>query len=394
MSKFITKWCTSIKEISEKDWLNLCDNKCIPFYRWEWFYTLENSQSIVPKYGWQPLYLSIWNKSKLISFAPLFLKAHSYGEFIFDQAFCELANQLGVNYYPKLIGMSPVSPVEGYKFLIASGENEQELTDFMMQRIDEFCINNKILSCNFLYVDPKWRDIAEHSHCATWINKNSLWSANSDKNFNDYLSRFNANQRRNIKRERNYLRNAGIRVSVKNGNNVTLENIRLMYSFYEQHCSRWGPWGSKYLTKKFFEDLSSSQHRDKVVLFIANENDHPEPLAMSLCICDKEMLWGRYWGSNNEINFLHFELCYYSPIEWSFKRGIKSFDPGAGGDHKRRRGFLAKPQASLHRWYNPTMDKLIRLWLPKANESMMEEIKATNNEVPFKIDLPKLSLIK
>ena len=387
------KWSSSIKEINEKDWQSINVDNSNPFYSWEWLYALEKSNSIIPEYGWQPLYLSIWKNEKLISIAPLFLKGHSFGEFIFDNQFSQLANQLGLNYYPKLIGMSPVSPVEGYRFLFKPGEDQEELTKYMLKKIDKFCIENNILSCNFLYVDPTWRVLAEKAECATWINQNSLWSANEDKNFEDYLARFNANQRRNIKRERNYLEKEGIKVTVKNGNQITMESIRLMHHFYEKHCARWGAWGSKYLTKEFFEQLSSIAQRDKVVLFIANHIEESDPLAMSLCIKNNEMLWGRYWGSNKDINFLHFELCYYSPIQWALEKGIKNFDPGAGGSHKRRRGFLAKQQISLHRWYEPNMDRLIRLWLPRVNDLMIKEIKATNNEVPFKLEKPKLSLI-
>tara|TARA_Y100001968_G_scaffold316681_1_gene344831 strand:+ start:5444 stop:6619 length:1176 start_codon:yes stop_codon:yes gene_type:complete len=391
MKNFSSKWNSTIREINKKDWLDLDGNHSIPFYTWDWLYSLEKSNSIIARYGWQPLYLSIWYKKKLISIAPLFLKGHSYGEFIFDQQFLQLADKLGLNYYPKLIGMSPVSPIEGYRFLFAHGEDQEKLTKLMIERIDEFCINNNILSCNFLYVDKKWSIYAEKAGCSLWINKNSLWCSENDKNFTDYLSHFNSNQRRNIKRERSYIKKCGIQVSVQNGESITLESLALMYDFYTNHCARWGLWGSKYLTKEFFEELSLDKHRDNIVLFTAHDKDKSDAIAMSLCITNQQRLWGRYWGSNKDIDFLHFELCYYSPIEWALENGIKSFDPGAGGNQKKRRGFLAKEQISLHRWYEPTMDNLIKLWLPKVNDLMKEEIKATNNEVPFKYEQPKLS---
>jgi predicted N-acyltransferase len=104
---------------------------------------------------------------------------------------------------------------------------------------------------------------------------------------------------------------------------------------------------------------------------------------MSLCVHDEHQLWGRYWGSDVEIDNLHFEVCYYAPIEWAIGRGIRSFDPGAGGSHKRRRGFLAQPRASLHRWLNPEFDTILRQWLPGANRQMLSEIEAINAELPF-----------
>lgn len=134
-------------------------------------------------------------------------------EFVFDQAFARLAGDLGLRYYPKLIGMSPVSPVQGYRFHIAADEDSAALTQLMLELIDTFARNNGILSCNFLYVDPLWRPLAEAAGCAAWLNQQSLWTSDGQANFDDYLAGFNANQRRNIKRERKAVRAAGIEIT-------------------------------------------------------------------------------------------------------------------------------------------------------------------------------------
>ena len=133
--------------------------------------------------------------------------------------------------------------------------------------------------------------------------------------------------------------------------------------------------------------------RNKIVLFSAHRGDPCTPLAMSMCVHDSQKLWGRYWGTEEDINCLHFEVCYYSPIQWALERGIQTFDPGAGGGHKRRRGFVAQPVVSLHRWYHPGMDALIRAWLPKANDLMMKEIEAINADLPFRVVAPPLSFV-
>tara|TARA_Y100001968_G_scaffold266413_1_gene255914 strand:+ start:14693 stop:15877 length:1185 start_codon:yes stop_codon:yes gene_type:complete len=391
MKNLIIKWDTSINEISQESWENVSSNNSIPFFQHSWLLALETSGSITPKKGWQPLYLSIWRHNDLLGVAPLFLKNHSYGEFIFDHSFVQLANKLNIEYYPKLIGMSPVSPVEGYRFLISDDESQIELTNLMINEIDKFCIRNNILSCNFLYVDQNWKSHAEAAKCATWINQKSLWYSSRMKNFSDYLSNFNANQRRNIKRERQYLKKLNIKVSIATGSEVNLKDMQEMHCFYKQHCERWGIWGSKYLSESFFEKLSSKEHRDKVVLFKANKENNPKTTAMSLCITNGSTLWGRYWGSKEDIDYLHFELCYYSPIEWALSKGIKSFDPGSGGNHKLRRGFLAEPHSSLHRWYEPTINQIIREWLPKANDLTLREIDSINNGLPLKIKKPPFS---
>ena len=367
-------------------WESLVGDQAIPFFRWRWLAALEDSSSISAKHGWQPLHLALWRGDTPVAVAPLYLKGHSYGEFVFDQAFARLAGDLGLGYYPKLLGMSPVSPVQGYRFYMAPGEDEAELTVLMLETIDAFARRNQILSCNFLYVDPHWRPLAEAAGCATWLNQQSLWSADGQSDFSAYLNSFNANQRRNIKRERKAVQQAGLTVSALTGAELDVQLLRCMHGFYEQHCARWGPWGSKYLSEAFFEALADSSLRDQVVLFSAHRESPREPVAMSLCIQDGQMLWGRYWGSKEEIDCLHFEVCYYAPIAWALEHGLENFDPGAGGQHKRRRGFVAKPHASLHRWYEPRMDGLIRGWLRKVNPLMLEEIEMVNSDLPFRVE--------
>ena len=392
MTAFTARWHRSIREIPEHHWKALAGEDVIPFYRWGWLEALEASGSVVPQQGWQPLHLAMWRDDNPVAVAPLYLKAHSYGEFVFDQSFARLAADLGLRYYPKLLGMSPVSPVLGYRFYVREGEDPQQLTRVLIQTIDRFCEQNGILSCNFLYVDSDWRPLAEAAGCAAWLNQQSLWSRGSDASFEDYLKGFNANQRRNIKRERKAVVNAGLTVTPLTGEQLDLELLQIMYGFYEQHCAQWGAWGSKYLEQEFFEALSDPEHREQVVLFSAHRGDPRQPVAMSLCVRDQTNLWGRYWGTREEIDCLHFEVCYYSPIQWAIEHGIDHFDPGAGGSHKRRRGFVARPHASLHRWYQPQMNELIRAWLPQVNRLMLQEIDAINAELPFKAETPSLAL--
>ncbi len=391
MEKLIARWHKSITEIHEDDWNHLINNQSNPFYRWEWLCALERSGSISARNGWQPLHLIIWRDKYPVAVAPLYLKSHSYGEFIFDQVFANLASQLGINYYPKLLGMSPLSPVEGYRFFYAPNENAEELTALMMNIIDQFSIENGLASCNFLYVDQTWCSLAEATNCAKWINQSSIWRAEDSKNFSDYLGRFNSNQRRNIKRERKAVKDAGINVTALTNDSINKETMQIMHKFYEEHCARWGVWGSKYLSESFFEELAKPEQKNQIVLFSAHRENPEDPLAMSLCIKHQDMLWGRYWGSKAEIDYLHFEVCYYSPISWALEQGISRFDPGAGGSHKRRRGFIAQSNTSLHRWYDKRMDSLIKPWLEKVNKMMLDEIEAANNELPFKIERPKLS---
>ena len=372
----------SIKEIEQEIWNDLCADFDNPFFNWLWLENLETSGSVSTTTGWQPLYFIAYFDNELCGIAPLFLKNHSYGEFIFDQSFARLALDLNLEYYPKLIGMSPYSPVEGYQFIYKENINKLKTTNFLINRIEHFANKNNILSCNFLYVNEKWSAYLTKLGYHDWINTRSEWVNSGEKEFSDFLSKFNSNQRRNIKRERKSLIQKEINIKIYSGNELNKEIINDMHDFYKNHCSKWGIWGSKYLTPSFFENLL--QKKENIIIFSAFKESSNNSLAMSMCVKNKDNLWGRYWGCLEEIENLHFELCYYQPIEWAIKNKIKYFDPGAGGTHKRRRGFFAKQTKSLHKWFNPNMETIIGDWLKETNRQKIDEIKFENQTVPFK----------
>ena len=136
MTPLSARWHRSIREIPEDHWTALVGEQAIPFYRWSWLDALERSGSIVPDQGWQPFHLALWRGDEPVAVAPLYLKGHSYGEFVFDQTFARLAADLGLRYYPKLLGMSPVSLVLGYRFHTREGEDAAQLTAVMNRAID------------------------------------------------------------------------------------------------------------------------------------------------------------------------------------------------------------------------------------------------------------------
>jgi len=372
----------SIQEISKEIWNKLTNEINNPFYEWTWLKNLEISKSVARETGWQPLYFVAYKNEEILGIAPLFLKNHSYGEFIFDQSFARLAQELNLNYYPKLIGMSPYSPVNGYQFLYKKNEDKKEITNLLINHIESFAITNKILSCNFLYIDESWGNHLKSLGYHKWINSSSEWRSNGEKTFDDFLCRFNSNQRKNIKKERKSITKQDVKVEIFNEDDINQEILKKMHNFYEQHCSRWGVWGSKYLTSTFFEKIVDN--KKNLLLFSASKNDSNNIFAMSMCVKNKNNLWGRYWGSQEEISNLHFELCYYQPIEWAIKNSVHLFDPGAGGKHKRRRGFFAKNTISLHKWFDKNMENIIYPWLNEVNKQTEMEIDFENKSIPFK----------
>jgi predicted N-acyltransferase len=381
--QYSVAWISKIGEIPQVSWDALAMPLKTPFMEWDWLNNLEISGSASGKTGWLPHHLTVWRDKQLIACAPLYVKSHSYGEFVFDNQWADLAQRLGVQYYPKLMGMTPFTPAEGYRFLIAPGEDEDELTGVMVSAIDHFCDRHNISGCNFLYVDPAWRQRMENHGFSTWLHHSYIWQNQGYQNFDGYLGAFNANQRRNIKRERKAVDKAGLLLKTLTGDEIPQAMFGQMYAFYENTCDKFGWWGSKYLTKQFFEQLHHN-YRDRV-LFVAayDKEDDRQPVGMSFCLYKGDRLYGRYWGSLQEIDCLHFDACYYTPIEWAIDRGIQTFDPGAGGRHKKRRGFPAMPNYSLHRFYNNRLSQILKSYIGQINEREQEEIDLVNQDLPF-----------
>ena len=376
-------WINNIAEVPQTAWDALAMPLKTPFLEWEWLNNLESSGSVIPQAGWLPNHLTIWRDRQLIAAAPLYLKGHSYGEFVFDNQWAEVSQRIGVDYYPKLLGMSPFTPAEGYRFLIAAGEDEDEITGLMVRAIDYFCDRQNISGCHFLYVDPEWNPVLERHGFTAWLHHSSIWQNQDFQNFDDYLTMFNANQRRNIKRERKAVEKQGLQLQVLTGDEIPKSLFPLMYSFYADTCDKFGGWGSKYLTKRFFEQLYTN-YRHRVVFVAAyNQLDQRQPMGMSFCLTKGDRLYGRYWGSFQDIDCLHFDACYYTPIEWAIKQKIQTFDPGAGGRHKKRRGFPASPNHSMHRFYNRRLTQILLPYIKEVNAMEQQEIEEINQNLPF-----------
>ena len=381
-SPYAVTWQQRMTDIPQAAWDALAQPLKTPFLEWEWLNNLEISGSATAKTGWQPCHLCVWKGQELVAAAPFYVKGHSYGEFVFDHQWANLAARLGIEYYPKLLGMTPFTPAEGYRFLMAPGEDEFTLTEIMVSQIDHFCDRNGLSGCNFLFVDPQWRKTMENYGFTSWLHHSYIWQNQGFSGFDDYLKMFNANQRRNIKRERKSVEQAGLTIKTLAGEEIPHHLFPLIYRFYSSTCDKFY-WGSKYLTRQFFENLYPNYQHRVVLVAAFSENNPDHPVGLSFCLRKDENLYGRYWGSLQEFDCLHFEACYYQPINWAIQQGIKLFDPGAGGQHKRRRGFPATPNYSLHRFYNQKMSQILLHYIEEINQMEQDEIDAINQDLPF-----------
>jgi uncharacterized protein len=380
---YSVRWLDRLSSVPQASWDDLALPLRTPFFEWQWLTLMETSQSAAIHTGWLPRHLTVWAGNRLVGAAPLYIKGHSAGEFVFDHAWAEVAERLAVAYYPKLVGMSPFTPMIGYRFLIAPGEDEQALTGLMVAEIERFCRRFRLSGCSFLFADPQWRSTMEGFGFTSWQHQSFVWKNQGYHSFQDFLARFNANQRRNINRERKSIERQGILLKHFWDREIPRTLVPQMFRFYERHNDKFGPWGCKYLTSAFFEGLYERYRRRLLIVAAFERNDFTAPVGMSLLISKGDQLYGRYWGCSREFKDLHFNACYYSPIEWAIHQGVQQFDPGMGGHHKIRRGFTSIANFSLHRFYDSRMQQLLRVHIDRINRMEQSQIEAMNAQLPF-----------
>jgi predicted N-acyltransferase len=217
----------------------------------------------------------------------------------------------------------------------------------------------------------------------SWLHQSYAWHNSGYQSFDDYLAVFNSNQRRNIKRERRSIENQGVYLKTFAGDKIPPTLLSAIYPFYERTNDKFGPWGCKYLKPAFFEGLADG-YGHRLLLVAAFQTINPDlPVGLSLLVHKRDRLFGRYWGCSNEINHLHFNACYYSPIEWGIANGINRFDPGMGGYHKIRRGFTAVGNYSLHRFFDERLEHVMNAHIEEINQLEQDQIDELNSELPF-----------
>jgi predicted N-acyltransferase len=334
-----------VAQASPQEWNALVGDES-PFLEWEWLASLEQAGCLGPAVGWQPRPLVLRLDGRLAAACPLYMKAHSEGEFVFDWSWADAAERAGIRYYPKLLVGVPFTPVAGARFLTgnAAPRERSELIRRMGAALREICAHGALSGVHVNFCRADECDALAGDDYLLRVNMQYHWHNADYASFDDYLKRLRSKRRNQVKRERRKVAEQGVAIEVLRGDAIPDALFEPMFRCYlttvEAHY-----YGRQYLNLDFFE-LLRDRFRDRLCFAVARREG--EIVAGTTNVVKGDALYGRYWGALQPLRYLHFETCYYAAIEHCIEAGLKRFEPGAGGDYKFLRGFDAQPTFSLH----------------------------------------------
>ena len=381
---YVIRVCDRTADVDALAWDGLLATQThpTPFMRLGYLSALEASGSATAATGWACNYLLVTQQDRLVGACVLYLKSHSYGEYVFDWAWAQAHERHGLPYYPKLLAAVPFTPVPGSRLLAA----DEPARDALVGALGRLCQDSGLSSAHVLFLSPADREALA---AAGWMIREGVqfhWQQDPElpcRDFDDLVSRMARHKRKNILQERRRVREAGIAFTVHEGLDISPSLWDHFYTCYEStyaaHAS------TPYLTRDFFTRMARDlpQHW---VLFVGRRESSGQPVAASLLAVDHDLghAWGRYWGALEPVPMLHFEACYYQPLAWCLKHGIRRFEGGAQGEHKMARGLLPVRTWSAHwlrdsRFANAVADFLARE--TAGLEAYVDELRDRN---PFR----------
>lgn len=331
----------SIDEVDAKQWNALVtDNN--PFSRHEFLSALENNHCVGEKFGWIPRHIAILDNQQLIGGAILYEKYNNYGEFVFDHAWHNAYERHGLAYYPKLVSAIPYTPASGNRILFQ--KNHQKLVfSSIFDAICKICEKSQISSWHCLFANANEQDILKQYDLSSRIDCQFHWNNQNYGNFDDFLANLRKKKRKNIRQERKRIAQSDVEIRQLDGNSATAIDWQNFANFYQQTFLEKS--GTPTLNLGFFQQIAKTMP-NQVLLFLADLDG--ECVAGSLMFKSDTRLYGRHWGCAEQVDFLHFELCYYQGIDYAIKHKLQVFEPGAQGEHKVSRGFVPTQTQSLH----------------------------------------------
>ena len=365
-----------IDEISPVAW-NALTQKNHPFLRHEFLGALERTHCLGAHTGWVPCHLAVFeNGNQLTAAVPLYLKHNSFGEFVFDWAWADAYRRAGIPYYPKLVAAAPFTPATSPKVLIAPGQDSEKRLEEVVDTAIEMAQSLAVSSLHWLFTPT--RQLTNRHGLLTRMGCQFHWTNRNYRNFDHFLSHLKSRKRKQIRRERRQVRDAGIELERIAGSDVTPEQWDDFHELYYGTFVKYGNYPA--LTLAFFKDVARTMG-EQILLVLARLNQ--EVVAAAYFLVGDETLYGRYWGCRKEFPALHFEVCYYQGIEYCIENRIARFEPGAQGEHKISRGFLPTPTWSSHWIADPRFRSAISAFLGREAGQMRAYMNELQCHSPF-----------
>jgi predicted N-acyltransferase len=372
----------SPEEISAQEWDELLalQARPTPFMRHAYLHALHASGSACAATGWDSRFLTLRTDDGLQSAVAVYLKTHSYGEYVFDWAWADAYQRHGLHYYPKALAAVPFTPVPGTRLLARNAEARQVLAAGLRQ----WALDQGLSSAHLLFPDE---DDLQALSAEGWLVREGVqfhWVQDATQavdSLDGLLQRMQRHKRKNIVQERRKVSEAGVSFTVHEGSAI---DEKLWDFFYACYCSTYAAHHSTpYLTRDFFRHMARHMP-EHWVMFVARRGD--AALATSLIAVDRmrQWAWGRYWGSTEHVPCLHFEACYYQPLAWCIEQGFKRFEGGAQGEHKMARGLLPVKTASAHWIRDRRFEAAIADFLGREGAGVSAYVDELRERGPFK----------
>lgn len=354
---------SGIREVAKEAWDALLGPHASPFVCWEWLACLEEAGCVSERAGWIAHHITVYEAGTLVAAAPLYLKLNSEGEFVFDWAWADASHKLGEDYYPKLVNAVPFTPAGGARVLCGTRSDGDAITAAIAAFLRDLADREGLSSCHSLFL--------RKDRLAPWLRSDFLerhgvqfqFENPGYENFEAFLASLPTSKRRTqIRRERAQPARDGMRIETVR--HLTPALVDAMYAFYIDTVDKF-TYGRRYLNRAFFE-LIAARFSDKLAWVFAFHDK--APIAGAFNVQHEGVLYGRYWGAKAEVPFLHFNVCYYHGVAECIEQRLHRFEPGAGGEHKRPRGFDPKPTYSAHYVRSPRLRRLVEPFLARERE--------------------------
>lgn len=368
-----------LSEVPAAEW-DACAGSDNPFVGHAFLEALEASGSATAETGWLPQHILVEDEGgHLVGAAPLYLKSHSYGEYVFDHGWAHALENAGGKYYPKLQAAVPFTPVTGPRLLRRPGTSV-EVTATLIAALLEVARAHKVSSLHVTFpTGEEWEQLA----AAGFLQRSGQqfhWENQGYQSFDDFLNALNSRKRKQIRRERRDALATGLEIETLTGSDLEARHWDAFYRFYMAMTER--KWGGGYLTREFF-DLLHQRLADRVVLVLARQGKRY--VAGALNLIGSDTLYGRNWGVIGDFPFLHFEVCYYRALDFAISRGLKRVEAGAQGEHKIQRGYLPVPTYSAHWIRDPGFARAVASFLARERQAVEAEMTALEDELsPFR----------